>query len=90
MPSKLRLAHANCGSESSVAIAMRIRCTTSRSDSLLLVNYHSTYSEETLLTKNSEYIYLQIPLPRQQDNNIFVLLARMSMYRDQIFEVLSD
>lgn len=69
---------------------MRIRCTTSRSDSLLLVNYHSTYSVETMLTEDSEHTYLQIPLLRQQDNNILVLLARMSMYRDQTLEVLSD
>lgn len=48
------------------------------------------YSEETMLTEDSEHTYLQIPLLRQQDNNILVLLARMSMYRDQTLEVLSD
>lgn len=70
---KLRLAHANNGPESSVATAMRFRCTTSRSNSFLLVNYHPTLSEETMLMGESEHTYRRLPSLQKEENNILVL-----------------
>ncbi len=90
MLSKLRVAHANNGPESSVAIAVRFQCTTSRSDSFPLVNHHPTHSEETMLTEDSEHTYRQLPSLRKEENNIFVLLTWSSTYHGQTLEVLSD
>ncbi len=88
--SKLRIARADNGPESSVATAVRFRCTTSRSDSFPLVNHKPTYDEETVLTKDSEHTYRQLPSLRKEENNILVLLTWSSTYHGQTLEVLSD
>ena len=90
MLSKVRLAPANNGPESSVATAVGFRCTTSRSDSFSLVNHHSTRSEETTLTEDSEHTYRRLPSHRKEENNILVLLIWSSTYHGQTLEVLSD
>ena len=76
--------------ESSVATAVRFRRTTSRSDSVPPVNHHPTYSEETMLTNDSEHTYRQFPSLRKEENNILVLLTWSSTYHDQTLEMLSD
>ncbi len=88
--SKLRLARADNGPESSFATAVRFRCTTSRSDSFPLVNHNPTCDEETVLTKDSEHTYRQLPSLRKEGNNILVLLTWSSTYHGQTLEVLSD
>jgi len=79
---KLRLAHANNGLESIVAIAVRFESTTSRLNSFPLVNHHPTQSEEIMLTEDSEHTYCQLSSLRKEENNILVLLTRSSTYHD--------
>jgi len=90
MLSKLRLARANNGPESSVATAVRFRYTTNRLDSFPLVNYNPTYDKETVLTKNNKHTYRQLLSLRKEENNIFMLLIWSSTYHNQTLEVLSD
>ena len=63
---------------------------TNRSDSLLPVNHHPTYCEETLLTEDSEHNYCRLPSLRKEENNIFLLLTWSSTHHDQTLELLSD
>ena len=88
--SKLRLTYANNGPESPVATAVRFQYTTGRSDSVVPVNRRPTYSEETMLTEDSEHTYRRFPSLRKEENNILLLLTWSSTYQGQTHEVLSD
>ena len=86
--SKQRLVHANNGSESSVAAAVRVRCTTTRSALCLLVSQHPINIEERMLTEDSEHIYQRLPSVRNQESNQLLLLFWNSKYYRQTREVL--
>ncbi len=82
--------HANNGSESSVAVAVRVRCTTSRSALFLLVSHHPIKIEERMLTEDIAQIYQRLPSLRKQESNLLLLLSWNSTYHGQALEVLSD
>ncbi len=76
--SKQRLVRAIHSSLSSVAAALRVRCTTSQSTLCPLVNQHPIYIEERLLTNHCKYIYTRLPSVRKQGKNQLLFLSGSS------------